>query len=273
MAGSMTAPPTLAGYPLLGPLGPCPGGTADRSRHPLDGRPVVVRRLHPHPGAADRARAATQVQHPHLATPTDAGEADGQPFAVLEPLDGAGLASLVADLGPLPAEIAVGFVRQLASGLAAAHAAGIAHGGVHIERVVIGPIKPTGDGRFRPADGATVTLLDLGLVPAGDPADDLRALGELAYHLVVGRPPRADDPPLTELRPDLPADFRVAVNGLLCADPSARPTAAAVADRLTPTAVEPVPAVSDGRRLVGWFVAGAALNLLGAGILAYAYFR
>ena len=274
----MSDAPSFAGYPILDALGPCPGGTAFRGTHPLDGRPVVVRRLDPAlvgPDFAARARLARQVEHPHLARLADAGEADGQPFAVLEPLDGAGLTRLIDGIGPMPAEMAARFAAQLAGGLAAAHAAGLAHGHVSADRVVVGPLEPNPDGPAAcPADDATATLLDLGLLPPGDPADDLRALGCTVYRMLVGRDPAAADRPLAALRPDLPADLLALVNELLAADPTVRPTAADAAERFSPAAVVAVAASAPpGTPLWVWLAVGAALNLAAIGIFAYALSR
>ncbi len=285
MPRTMSDAPSFAGYPLLEALGPCPGGTAYRSLHPLDGRPVVVRRLDPAAvgdvaAFAARARAAQAVEHPHLARLVDAGEIGGEPFAVLEPLAGAGLTALLADIGPMPADLAAGFAAHLAGALAAAHAAGLAHGNVSADRVVVGPLEPIPDTpRRRPAAGATATLLDLGLVPAGTTADDLRGLGDTVYRMLVGRDPSAADPPLAALRPDAPSDLRAVVNELLAADPAVRPAAAAAADRFVPPEVVEVavprgrPAPGSRKSLYVWLAVGGVLNLIGLGLFAYIVFR
>lgn len=278
---SMTADPSFAGYPLLESLGPCPGGVAFLSNHPLDGRPVVVRRLAP-AAVGDsavfiqRGRAAQAVAYPYLARLVDVGEAEGEPFAVLEPLVGASLATLVGEIGPMPAGLAAGFALQLAGALAAAHTVGLTHGNLTAERVVVGPLEPIpGTARHRPALHATATLLDLGLVPSGSIAGDLRGLGETLYLMLVGHLPASADQPLAVLRPDASPELRAVVNDLLLVDPTLRPSAETVANRLVPTAVVEVavPAssadsVSRSSQLL-WLAIGAALNLLGVGLFAY----
>jgi serine/threonine-protein kinase len=174
----------------------------------------------------------------------------------------------------MPADLASPLAAQVAGAIAAAHAAGLAHGGVTADRVVVGPLEPIpGADRPRPAEGATATLLDLGLVPAGDPADDLRGLGAVVYRMLTGRDPAADDLPLDHARPDVPPAVRAAVNGLLQADPVLRPSAAAAAEAFAPSEVVDVvvrPAAPPSRAtLYLWVAVGAALNLLGVAILVY----
>jgi hypothetical protein len=258
---------TFAGYPVVGELGPCPGGTAYRALHPSLRTPVVLRRLRPpeggDPGAfARRAQAAAPVVHPHLAHLLDAGVHDGEPFAALEPFAGADLQTLVTDIGPMPAALAASYARQVAVALQAAHDRGLAHGGVRAAAVFVGPLvpmsKPRADGstRFRPAPTATVKLFELGLVPRSDgeptPADDVAALGATLHSLLTGRMLADGGPTLESLRPDVPAELVALVREMTATDPPVRPTAATAADRLArivapPAPLPPSPLVGEGR--------------------------
>ena len=229
----------FAGYPVADVLGPCPGGTAYRAVHPSLRTPLVLRRLRADwVGPADnlaafvgRARDAAPIVHPHLAHLLDAGVHRDEAFAVLDPVDGADLLTLVTDIGPMPAALAAAYVRQLAAALQTAHEKGVVHGDVRPGVAFAGPLVPMGrsrdDGppRVRPAPTATATLCELGLVPrrppvtfwavaglsvtadAGflpperldtgepTPAGDVYGLGATAYFLLAGRPPhQADDP-------------------------------------------------------------------------------
>jgi len=88
----------------------------------------------------------------------DVGTHDGQPYLITELLEGATLREALVD-GALPASKAVDLARQLASGLAAAHAKGIAHRDIKPENLFL-----TRDGR--------VKILDFGLAKLQEDAGE-----------------------------------------------------------------------------------------------------
>jgi serine/threonine protein kinase len=68
------------------------------------------------------AEVTSRLGHPHLVNVMDFGTTDsGEPYLVMEYLDGEDLDHLIRRLGRLPLEIAVEISRQVASALAAAH--------------------------------------------------------------------------------------------------------------------------------------------------------
>ena len=141
---------TFAGYPVVGELGPCPGGTAYRALHPSLRTPVVLRRIRPEwVGESDnvsayvqRAQVACPLVHPHLANLLDAGVYLEEPYATLEPFDGADLRTLVTDIGPMPTTLAATYAGQVALALQAAHERGLVHGAVRPEVIGVGPLVP-----------------------------------------------------------------------------------------------------------------------------------
>lgn len=269
---------SFAGYPIHDDLGPCPGGTAYRVAHPSLRTPLVLRRLRadwlaPADNVAafvQRAQAASPVVHPNLAHLLDAGVHRDEPFVVLEPTDGADLDALIADIGPMPAALAVEYARQAARGLAAAHARNLPHGDLRPARLLVGPLvkssrlRPDGTVRLRPSSTATVRIAELGLIPrrpagsngteptaylpperAADGtatlAGDVFMLGGCLYYLLTGRAPGAS--PLAVVRPDVGPAAAELVGQMMSADPAARPTAATVLARLDALAGSPaVPA-------------------------------
>ena len=74
------------------------------------------------------ARAASSLNHPGIATVFDFGVMPhGQPFMVLEHLEGHSLSDLIESSGPMPAAHAIEIICQVASALEHAHAKGIIH--------------------------------------------------------------------------------------------------------------------------------------------------
>ncbi len=74
------------------------------------------------------ARATVKVKSEHVVRVHDVGIlADGQPFIVMEYLEGEDLGAFLERTGPLPVEMAVDFVLEACEAVAEAHAHGIVH--------------------------------------------------------------------------------------------------------------------------------------------------
>jgi serine/threonine-protein kinase len=73
-------------------------------------------------------KVTTDLAHPHIVDVVDFGEAPtGEPFLVMEYLDGEDLDHCLARVGKLPMPTVVTIVKQLASALAVAHGEGVVH--------------------------------------------------------------------------------------------------------------------------------------------------
>src|SRR5262245_19524317 len=104
------------------------------------------------------ARAAVKIQSEHVARVLDVGTLpSGQPYMVMEYLDGSDLAQVVRQHGGLPGQEAIEYVLQACEALAEAHAAGIVHR----------DLKPANLFLTRRADGSPcVKVLDFGISKA-----------------------------------------------------------------------------------------------------------
>lgn len=111
-------------------------GTVFRARHVVLGRRVALKLLHPSRESAldvverflREARILSSIASPHVVQVVDAGMTEErQLFLAMELLDGMSLAARLEQQSPLTVHHALSITRQVAQGLAAAHAAGVVH--------------------------------------------------------------------------------------------------------------------------------------------------
>ncbi|CAN5545294.1 hypothetical protein BH11PLA2_BH11PLA2_25270 [soil metagenome] len=156
----------LRDYYLLELLGEGGMGTVFKARHERLDKIVAVKVMRPGIGSDALVRferemkAVGRVKDANIVQATDAGDADGVPFLVMEYVDGVDLLKWVKTNGPMALYDAFDAIRQTARGLQHAHDRGLIHRDV----------KPSN--LMRTPDG-TVKILDLGLaVMAGTPERD-----------------------------------------------------------------------------------------------------
>ncbi len=161
------------------------------------------------------ARAAARVLHPNVVPVLNAGREENFYFLVHRYAEGESLKDRLGCLGRLPEDAVISILRDIASGLGAAHRLGIVHRDVKPGNIII---KPNG----------TAVLTDFGLARAvgqgdissgsdivgtpyymspeqcsGLPIDgrsDLYSLGATAYHALTGRRPAQGDSAIAVLR-------------------------------------------------------------------------
>ena len=241
-------------------------GRVFRATDLLASRQVAVKVLRPEfardATTLERLRAAARlagtVSHAGVAGAYDFGEAaqDGGPYLVTQLVQGPSLAEMIA-VELVMAPFLAGVLRQVADGLAAAHARGLAHGNLKPSNVLLG--KGARDDRvvkvtdFGIADAVAVSPV-LGRAPGtahgpgaaaylaperagggpGTPASDLYSLGIMAFEWLTGSPPFTGTRqqvlaahsrrPLPPLPPAVPAVLVGLIARLTAKDPARRLT-------------------------------------------------
>jgi serine/threonine protein kinase len=227
---------------------------------------VLRRELADEPAYLERfrreARAAAALSHPGVASVYDYGEMGGQPFIVMELVEGETLAERIAARGRLSWTEAFALGEQVASALAAAHAQRLVHRDVKPGNILIGPgerAKVTDFGIAKAAASATLTRTGMVLGSAnyvapeqatGDgvgPAADQYSLGCVLFEAVTGQTPYTGRNPVAiatqhvsapvpdprRTQPDLPVPAAQLIQRALAKDPSDRfASATAMADAL-----------------------------------------
>ncbi|HST65198.1 MAG TPA: protein kinase family protein [Mycobacteriales bacterium] len=141
----------------------------------------------PASGFLAHAHAVSGVTHASLARVWDAVDEGDRAYVVSEWVTGTPFTALLRD-GALDADSAAGTVARVADGVAAAHRAGVAFGGVHPDHVVV-----TGTGEVKLAQ-----VVGDGRAAA---ADDVRGLGALLYGALTAHWPLAPTGGAATLRP------------------------------------------------------------------------
>lgn len=141
-------------------------GSVWLGRHATLGQPVAIKFIHPELTASEEAmrrfqteaRAAARVRSRHAAQVIDHGvTASGNPYIVMEYLEGETLDQAIRARQRLPFEEVVEIITQAARALAHAHAAGVVHRDLKPDNIVLAREKDAG--RF----GYVVKVVDFGI--------------------------------------------------------------------------------------------------------------
>jgi len=232
-------------------------GAVYRGRDPELDRPVAIKvMLHATPDFVQRFRREAQsiarLAHANIVQVYDFGvDGDGNPYFVMELIDGTPLDEIVRTRGKMPALQVVQLAKQAAAGLAAAHRAAIVHRDVKPSNLIVdgrGAVKLVDFGIARMESGAQLTNAAALMGTPGymapeqasgkkvDARADIYALGMTMFEMLAGGPAfTSDDPialvvmniqnPLPDLHafaPGTPEELIQLVEMMVAKDPDAR---------------------------------------------------
>jgi TonB family protein len=216
--------------------------------------------------------AAAGVHHPNVAAVYDCGTdaSINLDFLVMEMLRGEHLGSRLAQRGRPPVPLGLRMLLEAVHGLAAVHAAGVAHGDLRPENLFltrsedgkqvrvrllafgVAPLAAAAGGAVPPlqATGAAAFVAPEQLRAGAEPraVSDVFSLGAVGFLILTGTAPFSDAAILAmasgqrvairsprELSPDIPPELAAVILRAISADPAARfPDAANLLEALTP---------------------------------------
>lgn len=197
------------------------------------------------------AQSAAALNHPHIVSIYDRGEAEGSYYIAMEYLEGKSLKDVISDEGPLEPARATEYAGQILQALQFAHEHKVIHRDIKPHNIVIngrGQVKVTDFGIARagtsPAMTETGSIIGTAqyLSPeqakgkAVEQSSDLYSLGVVLYEMLTGRVPfegenpvaialkhLSDEPvPPQALVPEIPDNLNAVVMRALAKDPRDR---------------------------------------------------
>jgi Tol biopolymer transport system component len=288
-------------FEILAPIGRGGMGEVYRARDSELNRQVAIKCIAPWrlgaasalSGGLQEARAASALNHPGIVTVYEVIRTEDSVAIVMELVEGTPLRKLTGT--PQPIEQIAIWGARIAEALAASHAGGIIHRDIKPENLILrhdAYVKILDFGLATDRTAAVETLPvgtvrymspEQGRAAPLTPATDIFSLGLVLYELAAGAHPFVSAhhnnstgliteaiathraPPPSSIVRGLPAAFDSLIAEMLDRNPAARPTAEAVAQRLT--ALPRTRKVRDRRAIVAAVV--VAMLLAGLMILRF----
>lgn len=166
------------------------------------------------------ARLGSSLRHPHIVPIHGFGELDGRLYIDMEYIDGIDLAEMLTRVGTVTPTAAVDFVTQAASGLDAAHRAGLIHRDVKPSNILVGSgghayLIDFGIAQSLGQTAVTATGMAIGswayMAPERfngtvDARSDVYSLACVLYECLTGRRPYGDTDPARQMHGHLMTD-------------------------------------------------------------------
>jgi TolB-like protein/tetratricopeptide (TPR) repeat protein len=288
-ATNLAAGDQVGPYRIVDMLG-CGGmGVVYRAHDPRLDRTIALKLLPPDATdpvstlrLAREARAASALDHPHIASVYELGETeDGIPYIAMACVEGETLAQRL-QAGPLDVDEAIAIATMIADGLGAAHQRGIVHRDIKPSNLIVTPdgtvkIVDFGIARLDEAE-FTRTGVKVGSIAymsperlAGekaDPRSDIWSLGIVLHEMVTGRRPRPGDTSPLPAAARIPKRIEQILSRCLAPDPAHRyPDASALLVELRQAGKRSSSKRSRGRWGVMAALSGAGLIALVAALL------
>ena len=268
-------PEAIGGHPVLASIGRGAMGEVYLAEDTALGRRVAIKVMHASRASDATARrrfiresrATAAVEHPHVVTIHQVGEHEGLPYIVMQHLHGDTLSGYRRKAGRIPLPEALRIGREIAEGLAEAHAHELIHRDIKPDNIFLeGPKRQVKIIDFGLAlgvgDDPTTSHVTVDGAVVGTPAymspervgngsidarSDLFGLGVILYEVLADRLPfegtsmmamlaaiaRGSPPVLQSVAAEVPADVSDLVMRLIAHDPADRPASAeTVADAI-----------------------------------------
>jgi serine/threonine-protein kinase len=303
MPSALAAGSLVAGYVVESPVGEGATGSVYRASNPE--RPRIALKILRSELAHDErfrqrflreSRLAADLEHPNIVSVLEAGEENDLLYLAMAYVDGPDLRKVLQRQGSLEPQLAVTIVAQVADALDAAHGAGLVHRDVKPANVLLeGEHALLCDfGLARHVSSVSSLTTDRGFVGTidyispeqveGGTIDrraDVYSLGCVLFECLAGRRPfdRESDlatvfahlneppPPITEVRPELPAELDAVFATALAKDPEARYESCGELVAAARAALEGRTFVRRRRRRAR-MIAAAAVLLIAGGVSA-----
>lgn len=277
-------PARLGSFLLLELLGTGGMGAAYRARDESLNRDVAIKVMHKRFGEdpaflqtfRHEAQAAGRLNHPNVVQIHSFGEANGQPYIVMELVTGGSLDRLIAAESPLDETLVMRIGAEIASALQHGYRSQLVHGDIKPENILLdekGAAKLVDFGIAQLAGGNAAEVWGTPYYVAPekvrrqrtDCRADIYSLGGTLFHALSGQPPfdgvdatavvkarfLAPARPLRELRPDIDPEVEMIVARMLQVDPAMRyPTYESLLGDMQRFLERAKPARASGRKMM-----------------------